>query len=566
MAVLPKISKGVGKFLIAALGLVLFAPLALAANPLIQNVTVSPTPFYSNVPGQNAMLNIDYDYNTGGYPTGAVIEQIMDSSGNVVYEFGAVGADNKATGHYQLQWDGKCNVTYNGAPCTNGSYVTDAQYKVNISSQTASPPAAQYQSALFNVAQTAASVMTLTAQPAAVYYKGTGSYAVNYNIVRNSGSAWKVDLKIQSLGSPDQIDVGQVVTNDGNATINWDGKINNADAQVGSYSYDLWATSSVNGYSVESNHLTGNVAVSNPGVPGSTVGGLTATPNPYDPANGLINLGYTLSNSSGQSSINAAVYAQNNMNSALKSWAFNNQSNGANMVTWDGKDAVGNKVPDGVYVFQVGGVDGNSVITNQQSNFTVTSLPPASNCAGFSDVPSDDADCPAITFVKSIGAMTGNPDGTFAPQSLLQRDQIMKIVLVSFKQFDQQTDYCAGVRPFPDVGETDWAYQYVCRAKALAITTGYQSGPDKGFYRPSRSVNRIEFLALVLRNLSGPLPANTVASYDDVPTGQWFTGYAKYAYDNVLFNHPNLFPTNFMVRVEVARVLFKLHQMGQLAE
>ena len=34
------------------------------------------------------------------------------------------------------------------------------------------------------------------------------------------------------------------------------------------------------------------------------------------------------------------------------------------------------------------------------------------------------------------------------------------------------------------------------------MITGYKSGADAGFYRPARSVNRVEFLAMLLRNLN----------------------------------------------------------------
>ncbi len=564
MSLKRKIRGLTGKILVTAMGLSLFAPLAMAANSLIQNVTISPTPFFSNVPGQNSIIDIQYDYNTGGYPTGAVTEEIQDAFDNTVYNFGPVGPDDLQTGHYELQWDGKCNVTYLNAPCTDGEYVPDGKYVVYINSHTATPPDATYISTPIDVAQTVAPEVTLTAQPASVYYKNSGDYTVNYNLARNSGDNWIVRLKIKSASSSDEDTIAEIKSTDGDMTMSWDGKFNGTAANVGSYSYDLWATASVNGFSVESNHVTGNFAISNPSTSTATVTNLTATPTPYDPDNGLLNVGYTLSNSSGAANITAAIYSSTNLNTALKTWALTNQSNGSNTLTWDGKDALNNKVPEGSYVFKVGGYDGSSVITTQEFDFSVTSTPPVANCAGFKDVSPTDPDCPGITYVKSTGAMTGNPDGTFAPHGLLQRDQIMKIVLETFNKFDQQIDYCSGASPFPDVTENAWSFQYVCRAKALAITTGYLSGPDKGFYRPARSVNRVEFLALVLRNLTETMPAVTTASYDDVALNQWFTGYAKYAYDNALFNHPNLFPTNFMTRVEVARVLFKLHQLGKI--
>ena len=197
--------------------------------------------------------------------------------------------------------------------------------------------------------------------------------------------------------------------------------------------------------------------------------------------------------------------------------------------------------------------------------FTVieTLLPPAvAICGSFTDVTTADSDCEAILYVKSLGSMTGNPDGTFAPDSLLQRDQIAKIALVTFAKFDATTDYCGGSAAFPDVSESSWAFQYVCRAKLLGVVTGYASGADKGYFRPARSVNRAEFLAFMLRNLSGTMAEGS--SYTDVSSGDWFNKYAKFSYDNSLFAGTKLNPTNFTTRREVARVIFKIHTLGKI--
>lgn len=568
-SILKKFQKGAAYLLSISLGVGMVMPLAQAivppisqgpTPPQIQNVTYSPTTFYTQVPGENAVMTFQYDLTTGNAANAQVTEQILNDQNVVICDFGNIGPDTKTAGHITLTWDGKIHT----GGIEDGSYPHSPQYKLSLLAHTATAPDATYSSPLFDVKVTAAPVVTLLSTPAGVYYKNSGNYAVNYSLTRNSGSAWTVSLKIKNLSTNDEATVSEPKTTDDNFTINWDGKINNVPAAVGAYSWDLWATAAVNSYSVESTHLTGTLAVSNPNSPSASISNLNVMPSPYDPSNGLATFSYTLSNSSGASSVNAAVYSQNNLNSPLKTWALNNQSNGSTSLTWDGRDAVNSRVPDGVYVFKVGGFDGYTVIITQQTNFTVSSLASANNCAGFTDVSSNNADCPAITYVQNIGAMTGNPNGTFAPQDLLQRDQVIKIILETFNKFDKQVDYCGGQRPFPDVTQNDWSFQYICRAKQLGIATGYLSGPDAGFYRPSRSVNRVEFLALVLRNLADTMPGNNVASYNDVLLNQWFTGYAKYAYDNLLFNHPNLFPTNFMVRVEVARVLFKLHQLGKV--
>jgi hypothetical protein len=183
-------------------------------------------------------------------------------------------------------------------------------------------------------------------------------------------------------------------------------------------------------------------------------------------------------------------------------------------------------------------------------------------CAGFIDIADSDADCDAIAYVKSVGAMTGNPDGSFKAEGDLQRDQIAKIALKTFGKFDESADYCDQQNPFPDVSATAWSYQYICRAKALAVVTGYTEGPDAGFFRPERLVNRAEFLAFVLRNLDQEF--TTGDSYTDVSADAWFNGYAKFSMENGLFSGNTLSPANFTSRREVARVLYKLHLMGKI--
>ena len=157
-----------------------------------------------------------------------------------------------------------------------------------------------------------------------------------------------------------------------------------------------------------------------------------------------------------------------------------------------------------------------------------------------------------------------NPDGTFAPNELLQRDQVAKISLETFGLFDDTADYCNGTDPFPDVPPAQWSYQYICRGVDVGMITGYEAGADAGFYRPARQVNRVEFLALILRNLSDTMPAESSTSYSDVEPNQWFSGYARYSLDNDLFEGPNLFPTQGTQRVEVADVLYQLHNLGKI--
>lgn len=203
-------------------------------------------------------------------------------------------------------------------------------------------------------------------------------------------------------------------------------------------------------------------------------------------------------------------------------------------------------------------------ITDDATPPTTPPSDPDDYCAGYTDVSKTDSDCDAIEYVQSIGAMTGNPNGTFEPNEYLQRDQIAKISLETFDLFSGSKDYCDGARPFPDVRSGDWSFQYICRGVELGMITGYEAGADAGYYRPARSVNRVEFLALILRNLDDSMPSISSSSYSDVLRGQWYSGYAKYSYDNSLFVGTYLHPDRFVQRVEVARVLYQLHELDKI--
>jgi len=184
------------------------------------------------------------------------------------------------------------------------------------------------------------------------------------------------------------------------------------------------------------------------------------------------------------------------------------------------------------------------------------------SCVGYTDISALDPSCEAIRFASVIGAITGNPDKTFAPDNYLQRDQIAKIAINAFAKFDATIDYCAGTLPFIDVVQASWAYQHICRAKALGVVTGYLGGSDKGYYRPERYVNKAEFLAIMLRNLSETMPNG--ASYNDVDPNEWFAGYAKFAQVNSLFEGTDLYPSQYTTRREVADTILKLQALGKL--
>ncbi len=182
-------------------------------------------------------------------------------------------------------------------------------------------------------------------------------------------------------------------------------------------------------------------------------------------------------------------------------------------------------------------------------------------CADFVDLKLDDPDCEAFKFVKSQGVMTGNPDGSFRPERILQRDQIAKVVLEFWEYYEAGEDYCQGEPAFSDVGEDQWSYQYICRGVEMGLIGGYEAGEDAGLYRPGRSVNRAEFLKLLLSQAEFSSHMSET-NYSDVSPDDWFFNVAKYSYDFNLFEGKELNPGREVTRREVAQVLFKVSQIS----
>lgn len=297
---------------------------------------------------------------------------------------------------------------------------------------------------------------------------------------------------------------------------------------------------------------------------GPFISQLTVSQNAYQPDDqNLLKLSYNYYVLPQGSYVNTKIYLSSNINKIIKEFptAFL-QNTGEITLSWDGKDG-NNLAANGLYTFEVWGQAGATKLGPNKIEFALDNNLNL-KCAGFTDVLATNVHCPAIVYVKSIGVMTGNPNGTFAPSGILQRDHVVKIALLSFKKFTGNVDYCKGVNPFPDITAQEWSFQYVCQGKNLNMITGYKSGADAGFYRPARAVNRVEFLALILRNLAESMPSIFDPSYSDVELGQWYSGYAKYSFDHNLFSGIKLFPTNNVSRVEAAEVIFQLHNLNKI--
>lgn len=105
----------------------------------------------------------------------------------------------------------------------------------------------------------------------------------------------------------------------------------------------------------------------------------------------------------------------------------------------------------------------------------------------------------AISVLTDVDAISGNPDGSFAPGRTLNRAEFTKIALLSSGLHVTDDD---AARCFPDVPADAWFSPYVCRAKADGVVEG---NPD-GLFHPERPVNYAEATKILVELFDYDLP------------------------------------------------------------
>jgi len=97
----------------------------------------------------------------------------------------------------------------------------------------------------------------------------------------------------------------------------------------------------------------------------------------------------------------------------------------------------------------------------------------------------------AITALAEAGVVTGNPDGSFAPNNNLNRAEAATML---WRVLDLGDPTGADAAPFTDVALNEWYTDYVASLKGLSLVSG---NPD-GTYQPGENINRAEFLQLAM--------------------------------------------------------------------
>lgn len=169
----------------------------------------------------------------------------------------------------------------------------------------------------------------------------------------------------------------------------------------------------------------------------------------------------------------------------------------------------------------------------------------------FADVSGDHPNAVALVYLKSKGIVQGYGDGSFKPDDLITRGQVMKLVVSALHVYPHQVrySYC-----FDDVGQ-EWFAPYVCYSKDKMWISG--SGDNKFF--PERNITGGEVLKIITNAY------NVEGIKGEIGEGDpWYKPYVEYGESTgwleSLDGKKAFDPDAELTRAELAELLFRIMQ------
>jgi plastocyanin len=165
--------------------------------------------------------------------------------------------------------------------------------------------------------------------------------------------------------------------------------------------------------------------------------------------------------------------------------------------------------------------------------------------ASFSDVPAAHVNYDAITYVEDLGIVQGYTDGTYRPDTPINRVEFTKIIIAT-KYSQSVIDSCRSAS-FSDVGDGAWYAPYVCVAEQNNIVDGY---PD-GTYQPANLITFAEASKIITNTLIEPTTQGTEI---------WYKPYV------VKLENINAIPTTIdsfdhkLTRGEMAEMIYRIQE------
>jgi|GEM_PF-1902122 len=179
--------------------------------------------------------------------------------------------------------------------------------------------------------------------------------------------------------------------------------------------------------------------------------------------------------------------------------------------------------------------------TSSAQSSSVSSVNTSTNST-FPDVLSSHPYYPAIAWAKSLGVLTGYPDGTFRPNQVVNRAELLKILL---KAANTDTGTDSQPTGFSDVNENAWYVPYLRAAKRRNIVQGYPNGT----FKPAQPVNAAEALKMAYTALN--------VTTQSAP-GPWYARFLDHAKTNNVLFSSDLDIGQGMARKDIAWIVWKL--------
>ena len=212
---------------------------------------------------------------------------------------------------------------------------------------------------------------------------------------------------------------------------------------------------------------------------------------------------------------------------------------------------------DPVYVPQGGGNGGGSgfgsgvTIPNEYASQTTT----PDYTTTFSDVPSNHWANAPVEYLASVGVLAGKGDGKFAPDSIVTREEFVKMIVSAFKY----TNAGDGIE-FADVVKGHWAYDYIKVAYENNIVKGISE--DKfGIGSPITRQDMAVIIMRVVNDKKIELIGNASSFMDD----DKIAGYAKESVMELVaggilngYSDGTFRPEGSLTRAEAAKVIYTL--------
>lgn len=177
----------------------------------------------------------------------------------------------------------------------------------------------------------------------------------------------------------------------------------------------------------------------------------------------------------------------------------------------------------------------------------------------FSDVDENTDYYEAIQWMGNEGVVEGYEDGTFGPDTCVNRVEFLKMLYETLG-IDENRYYG---ELFPDTIEGEWYENYILAARTKETVEGYEDG----YFRPANCVNRVEAIKMaVLEFNNGEVPKFNSTyndNYTDIEKGEWYFGSFDYTFSINLVGLEHISEGSFnpggdMNRKEVVELLYRM--------